>query len=80
MPLYEYRCRDCETTFELRRPMSEASLSTTCPSGHPGAVRLLSVFASVSSGGAGSPGSAASMPAPSMRSGGPCGSACGCHH
>jgi putative FmdB family regulatory protein len=80
MPLYEYRCRDCETTFEVRRPMSDAALSTTCPSGHPGAVRLLSVFASVSSGGAGSSGAASSMPPPAPRSAGPCGSACGCHH
>ena len=76
MALYEYRCRECEATFEVRRPMSEASLVTACPSGHAGAVRLLSVFASVSSGAAGS----TSSPAMSAPSTGPCGSACGCHY
>ncbi|MEI8239059.1 MAG: FmdB family zinc ribbon protein, partial [Actinomycetota bacterium] len=25
MPLYEFRCRTCDDTFEVRRPMSEAS-------------------------------------------------------
>ena len=45
MPLYEFRCRTCDTTFELRRPMSEASDPASCPDGHDGAVRLLSVFA-----------------------------------
>ncbi|MFZ9397164.1 MAG: FmdB family zinc ribbon protein [Ilumatobacteraceae bacterium] len=73
MPLYEFRCRTCESTFEVRRPMSEASDPATCPSGHPGAVRLLSVFASVGGGSA-----PAASPAPS--SGGGCGSGCGCAH
>ncbi|MBM3800481.1 MAG: zinc ribbon domain-containing protein [Actinobacteria bacterium] len=73
MPLYEFRCRTCESTFEVRRPMSEASDPATCPDGHPGAVRLLSVFASVGGGSA-----PAASPAPS--SGGGCGSGCGCAH
>ncbi|MFM7488751.1 MAG: FmdB family zinc ribbon protein [Actinomycetota bacterium] len=73
MPLYEFRCRTCESTFEVRRPMSEASDPATCPDGHPGAVRLLSVFASVGGGSA-----PAASPAPS--SGGGCGSGCGCGH
>ena len=46
VPLYEFRCRTCDDTFEVRRPMSEAGDPATCPQGHPGAVRLLSVFAS----------------------------------
>jgi putative FmdB family regulatory protein len=74
VPLYEYRCRTCDDTFELRRPMSEASAPADCPAGHPDAVRLLSVFASV---GAGPSGGAA--PAPAQRAGG-CGSGCGCAH
>ncbi len=75
MALYEFRCRTCESTFEVRRPMSEANLPATCPDGHDDAVRLLSVFAAtgVSSGAKGS-----SMPAP-MPSGGGCGAGCGCH-
>ena len=47
MPLYEFRCRTCDDTFEVRRPMSQAGDPASCPSGHDDAVRLLSVFASV---------------------------------
>ncbi len=71
MPRYEYRCRTCDTVFEERRPMSRSAEPATCPEGHEGAVRLLSVFASV-----GATGPAAAQAAPSA---GPCGSACGCH-
>ncbi|MEO5901290.1 MAG: zinc ribbon domain-containing protein [Ilumatobacteraceae bacterium] len=73
MPLYEFRCRTCDETFEVRRPMSQASEPATCPDGHDGAVRLLSVFASVGASGVPAP----SMPAP--RAGG-CGAGCGCAH
>jgi putative FmdB family regulatory protein len=76
MPLYEYRCRTCDETFELRRPMSESSAPAECTSGHLDSVRLLSVFSSVgAAGGAGS----SPAPAPAAR-GGVCGSSCGCHH
>jgi putative FmdB family regulatory protein len=67
---YEYRCPTCESHFELRRPMSESSSVATCPDGHAGAVRLLSVFAAVTGG-------ASSSPAP--MAGGSCGGACACH-
>jgi putative FmdB family regulatory protein len=70
MPVYEYRCRTCDTTFEVRRPMSESSAAVECPEGHE-ALRVLSVFASV-----GSSPSAGPTPAPS---GAPCGSHCACH-
>lgn len=73
MPRYEYRCRTCDTVFEARRSMADSDAPAACPAGHPGAVRLLSVFASV--GG----GSSAAAPAPSPGGGGGCGSACGCH-
>ncbi len=74
MPLYEFKCRTCDDTFEVRRPMSEAGDPATCPQGHDGAVRLLSVFASVG-------GNGASAPAPSARpTGGGCGAGCGCAH
>jgi putative FmdB family regulatory protein len=74
MPLYEFKCRTCEDTFEVRRPMSEAGDPATCPQGHDGAVRLLSVFASVGASGSGAPAPAA-RPA-----GGGCGGACACAH
>ena len=71
---YEYRCPTCETHFEVRRPMSESSAAATCPDGHTGAVRLLSVFASVSAGTA-----AGAAPMPGPGAGMPCGPACACH-
>jgi putative FmdB family regulatory protein len=75
MPRYEYRCRTCDETFELRRSMSEANDVAVCPEGHADTVRLLSVFASVGAAGP----SASSGPAPAMPSGGGCGTSCGCH-
>lgn len=68
MPLYEYRCRTCDVTFELRRPMLEADDSARCPAGHATTVRLLSVFAATGRAAVG-----ASVPPA------PCGGACACH-
>ncbi|MEV8417389.1 zinc ribbon domain-containing protein, partial [Streptomyces niveus] len=45
MPRYEYRCRPCDTTFELSRPMAESSAAATCPAGHQDTVKLLSTVA-----------------------------------
>jgi putative FmdB family regulatory protein len=74
MPLYEFRCRTCDDTFEVRRPMSQASDPATCPQGHDDAVRLLSVFANV--GGGTTPSASAASPRPV----GGCGGACACAH
>jgi len=76
MATYEYRCPTCDVRFELRRPMSDSSEPATCPEGHAGAVRLLSVFASMSNGA-----SVASSPSAfgGGGGGGPCGPACACH-
>jgi putative FmdB family regulatory protein len=73
VPLYEFRCKSCDDTFEVRRPMSQASDPVTCPCGHDGAVRLLSVFASVGGG-------AAPVATAAPSGGGGCGSGCGCAH
>ncbi len=73
MPLYEYLCPECDSRFELRRPMAEASDPVDCPQGHVGARRLLSMFASVG----GATATAPAMPAPSGGHG--CGGGmCGC--
>lgn len=48
MPLYEYYCSQCETKFELLRPMSRSDAPAACPNGHQGAERVLSVFSAVS--------------------------------
>ena len=74
MPLYEFRCRTCDDTFEVRRPMSESSEPATCPQGHERAVRLLSVFANLGASVASGAPSAAPKPA------GGCGGACACAH
>ena len=44
MPLYDYRCRDCDTILELRRAMGDADRDVTCPAGHVTVTRLLPVF------------------------------------
>jgi putative FmdB family regulatory protein len=74
MAVYEYRCRVCDTRFEARRPMSEATAPIDCPAGHEDTFRLLSVFASV---GASSPRQ--TTPAAAMPAGG-CGAGCACAH
>ena len=74
MALYEYLCRDCETSFEVRRAMSDTDGAVTCPSGHSDVRRKLSTFVSVGSRANASVSSAGSVgPA-----GGCCGGACGC--
>lgn len=50
MPLYEYYCPQCQKRFELLRPMSRSDDPASCPKGHEGAQRVLSVFSSVSKG------------------------------
>ena len=62
MPRYEYRCRTCDESFELRRSMAEASEPAPCSQGHVDSVRLLSVFASVGASRGSSAGPAPSAP------------------
>jgi putative FmdB family regulatory protein len=75
MPRYDYRCRACGDTFEVNRPMAQATAPATCPQGHADTVKLLSTVAVTGRGGGG-----AAMPAPSAGAGGGgcCGGACGC--
>ena len=67
MPRYEFRCRECATTFEVSRPMAASGDPAPCPDGHADTVKLLSV-AGLARGGDG-----ASAAAPT---GGCCGGAC----
>ena len=73
MALYEYVCRDCDTSFELRRAIGEADRDVACPGGHADVRRKLSVFAAAVGG---TPGRAPVM----SSSGGCCGGGCGCGH
>ena len=70
--LYDYRCSTCGVVYEHRRAMADADAPSECPAGHVGAVRLLPVFATVSS----SSEAAAMCGAPTA---GGCGGGCACH-
>ncbi|WP_433335273.1 FmdB family zinc ribbon protein [Spirillospora sp. CA-294931] len=64
MPRYDYRCRACGDTFEVSRPMIEASDPAPCPAGHADTVKLLSTVAVT--------GKAPSTPQPRPATGGGC--------
>jgi putative FmdB family regulatory protein len=79
VPRYDYRCRTCDATFEVRRSMSESDLPVPCPAGHAETVKRLPVVALGGRATAG-PGGAFAAGAGSMPSagGGCCGGSCGC--
>ena len=45
MPMYEYTCPECGSTFELLRSLSQADQDAECPSCHKSARRKMSTFA-----------------------------------
>ncbi|MFI0449556.1 zinc ribbon domain-containing protein [Actinomadura sp. 6N118] len=67
MPRYDYRCRACGATFEVSRPMIQASDPASCPEGHDDTVKLLSTVAVT-----GSAKGSAPAPRPSSGGGGGC--------
>ncbi|QPP09061.1 zinc ribbon domain-containing protein [Streptomyces bathyalis] len=71
MPRYEYRCRECDTQFELARPMAESGAPAACPQGHGDTVKLLSTVAVAGTSAAPAP-AASAAPA----GGGCCGGGC----
>jgi putative FmdB family regulatory protein len=71
VPLYDFRCRTCGDTFELRRSMADADAPAPCPEGHDDTVKLLPLVA------VGGRASQSPAQAPAV-SGGCCGGACGC--
>ncbi|TCJ16433.1 zinc ribbon domain-containing protein [Rubrobacter taiwanensis] len=78
MALYEYKCPDCETSFELMRSMSAADAPAECPAcGSTGGRRQLSTFTSLKPGGS---EGFAYTPATERLGGGCCGGSCGCAH
>lgn len=73
VPLYEYRCQSCSTTFELLRPMADRQLAAVCPSCESRTTMpMISRVALHAS-------APASVPGPAPRPAGGCGSGCGCH-
>lgn len=39
MPVYEYRCEDCGTGFEVQRPVNQRDVSLSCPQCGSGKIR-----------------------------------------
>jgi putative FmdB family regulatory protein len=73
MPLFEYKCAECNASFEKLTHRDLAD-SVACPEcGSPRARRLLSVFASFSTSSDGSP-----TPIAGGGGGCACGGHCGC--
>ncbi len=68
MPRYDYRCRTCDTRFEVSRGLDEPEGAVPCPQGHDATSR---VFTPVAVGG-----SAPTSAPPG--GGGCCGGGCGC--
>lgn len=64
LPRYDYRCRECDTRFEVRRSLDDAERVVACPRGHDATSR---VFTPVAVGGG--------APAPAA-GGGCCGGGC----
>lgn len=48
MPIYEYFCKSCDTSFERRRPASEYAEPAMCAVGHQSARRVVALFAMAS--------------------------------
>jgi putative FmdB family regulatory protein len=52
MPLYEYKCADCEMSFDALRAMSDADAPIVCPKcGSERARRMISLFSAIGSNG-----------------------------
>lgn len=75
MPIYEYRCDECASSFEtLVRPGHEEDAE--CPACHGSRLsREMSVFAAARNGAESAPVAGG----PRMGGGGCCGGGCGCH-
>lgn len=64
MPRYDYRCRTCDSSFEVTRSLTDTD-AARCPEGHDDCARVFTAVAVA--------GSASSAPAPG---GGCCGGGC----
>lgn len=72
MPIYEFRCEDCQSTFEVLTAYAERDRGQACPHCESPHTRVLvSSFAPIGAGE-----TAAAMPAASGGCG--CGGACAC--
>ena len=78
MPIYEYVCPGCDTTFEKMRPLSQSDRPCECPSCKTAARRKMSVFSAFGASLGGVPKAVSGTNGPSCAScgGGSCAS-CG---
>jgi len=79
MPLYEYMCLDCTSTFETRRTFAQANQPVECPTCESNRTRK--AFASIAL--IGGRGAAVDSATAGEVSHGGCGCGagmCGCHH
>jgi putative FmdB family regulatory protein len=71
--MYEYRCNDCSSVYEVLRPMAERELMAVCPRCESRAsMPLISRVTALAGGG---PSARSEAP---MAGGGCCGGSCGC--
>ncbi|MHB8244950.1 MAG: FmdB family zinc ribbon protein [Acidimicrobiales bacterium] len=71
MPIYEFRCSECEVHFDERRSIAQLDSSPPpCPSGHSATRRVLSIFATATRG--------SDSCGPDASSAGGCGGGCAC--
>jgi putative FmdB family regulatory protein len=75
MPLYEYRCNDCASVYEVMRPMAERELAAVCPRCESRASMPLISRVGMLVGGDATP---TGRPPDPGAGGGCCGGACGC--
>jgi putative FmdB family regulatory protein len=77
--MYEYRCNDCRSVFEVLRPMAERELAAVCPCCESRAsMPLISRVTALAGAGAGAGAAPEAASQPSSRGGGCCGGSCGC--
>jgi putative FmdB family regulatory protein len=74
MAAYDYRCRTCDSVFEVHRPVTADAGAVRCPDGHDEVSRVWSAVAIGTGARGGEGASAAPLPA----GGGCCGGGCGC--
>lgn len=67
MAVYDYRCRECDRVFEVRRAIESGAGEVRCPQGHDDVARM---WSAVSVGGL------AAAAAPAAASGACCGGGC----
>ncbi len=78
MPLYEYRCNTCSSTFELLRSMADRAVQAICPRCE--STTTMPLISRVAAGPSIAPWREAAPAPRGAGGGGCCGGSCGCGH